>query len=147
MEKELDSKEFTEPFDLERWKNGETVIDFDEDDDGNAEISEFIYIMESDTDFTYQIIGIENVVSKERMSFNKKRFFSESNSCRMRPASPAEDGWIKWDGSVICPIPWARAGEYEVKFPDGSEFVTKGFFFRHAALLNLRIGSFMKPTD
>jgi len=29
------------------------------------------------------------------------------------------EGWIEWDGGE-CPIPWAKAGEFEVKFRDGS---------------------------
>lgn len=30
-----------------------------------------------------------------------------------------KDGWVKWDGKGECPIPWAKAGEWEFIFRDG----------------------------
>lgn len=29
------------------------------------------------------------------------------------------DGWVKWEGQGECPIPWAKAGEWEAELSDG----------------------------
>ena len=43
-----------------------------------------------------------------------------AESLKVRTDETDSDGWIPWSGGK-CPIPWAKAGEYGIRFSDGYE--------------------------
>lgn len=97
----MNAEEFTAPFDLERFKNGDPAINM------------------YGAPVTFHSISDECITTNE-FSGPQASVNWASNFWRMKPK--ADDGWIKHDGRDICPIPWCPAGAWEYKARNGRVF-------------------------
>jgi hypothetical protein len=124
---EMNPDEFTEPFDLERFKAGEPAM----------------------TDLHHTAIfksyGIEDIYWMDAKSkkLNLNSLDWALQYWRMKPKT--DDGWIKHDGGE-CPIPWAKSGEFDVQLRGGfienisaPELVSWQDAFQEASIIAYRL--------
>lgn len=104
---ELNTAEFTEKFCVERFKAGEMAMS----------VSGVFFKIVDHSENAYNEKYLCGGKWKDHaMSFETARKYQ--HEWRMRPAK--DGGWIKHDGSRICPIPWAKAEEWEQEFNAGN---------------------------
>lgn len=102
----MNKEEFTEGFDLERFKAGEPAIN----DDGF--LLSFNFMRNKITMLGFATNHLEG--KKWNWSIDIT-VYENFHKWRMKPR---DDGWIKHDGGE-CPIPWAKNGDFVVKLKCG----------------------------